>query len=118
MMPLNITSLIFPFFSGFCRLIFVSTVRCNLNLLSSHNKDAKIYREFVKINCYFFGQFCHRCDIQYGSVIEESGRGFSESPDEFVADVKDEYDQSILLPDLRTNLPAMKENQWFFLMGT
>ena len=42
----------------------------------------------------------------------------SEFPDEFVADVKDEYDQSISLPDLRTNLPAMKENQWFFLMGT
>ena len=39
-------------------------------------------------------------------------------PDEYVADVKDEYDQSISLPDLRTNLPAMKENQWFFLMGT
>ena len=42
----------------------------------------------------------------------------SEFPDEYVADVKDEYDQSISLSDLRTNLPAMKENQWFFLMGT
>ena len=42
----------------------------------------------------------------------------SEFPDVFVADVKDEYDQSISLPDLRTNLPAMKENQWFFWMGT
>ena len=42
----------------------------------------------------------------------------SKFPYEYVADVKDEYDQSISLPDLRTNLPAMKENQWFFLMGT
>ena len=47
--------------------------------------------------------------------------GFNEKskfPYVFVANVKDEYDQSITLPDLRTNLPAMKENQWFFLMGT
>ena len=42
----------------------------------------------------------------------------SKFPYEYVADVKDECDQSISLPDLRTNLPAMKENQWFFLMGT
>ena len=43
----------------------------------------------------------------------------SKFPYEYVADVKDEYDQSIIsLPDLRTNLPAMKENQCFFLMGT
>ena len=42
----------------------------------------------------------------------------SKFPYEYVADVQDEYDQSISLPDLTTNLPAMKENQWFFLMGT
>ena len=49
--------------------------------------------------------------------MASSGGGGGEFPDEFVADVKDEYDQSVSLPDLRTNLPAMKENQWFFLMG-
>ena len=45
-----------------------------------------------------------------GSAGDDEKREF---PDEFVADVKDEYDQSISLPDLRTNLPAMKRTSGF-----
>ena len=51
-------------------------------------------------------------------VLADSDDEKSKSPDECVVDVKDEYDQSISLPDSRTNLQAMKENQWFSLMGT
>ena len=50
-------------------------------------------------------------------VLADSDDEKSESPDKFVVDVKDEYDQSISLPDSTTNFPAMKENQWFSLMG-
>ena len=38
------------------------------NLLSSHTKHAKIYQEFLKICCFFFGEFCHRCDIEGGHI--------------------------------------------------
>ena len=51
-------------------------------------------------------------------VLADSDEEKSERTDEFVAEVKDEYDQSIILPDLRTNLPGMKENQWLSFMGS
>ena len=48
-------------------------------------------------------------------VLADSGDEKSDSDDEFVADVKDEFGETIILPDLGTNIAAHEREPMLYL---